>query len=91
MEALEQHEARGWRAAQGVLDPRHAAQRADRPKRRVRRPRADARRRARGGQQLADVVVGDEALGVRAREHDPAYAWLGFGAGDDGLEARDGA
>ena len=57
----------------------------------ARRRPADARRGARGGEQLADVVVGDEALRMRAGEHDAGDVGIGLRPLDQPLQAVDHA
>ena len=79
--------AAGVRAS--ASDPRAGAAGADRGERGARGRAADAGRRPRGGEQLGDVVVGHEALGMRAGEDDARYARIGLGALDEPLEPVD--
>ena len=72
-----------------MLDARQVAQGTDGPKRRRRRARADGRALARTRQQLADVVVRDEAVRVRPGDDDAPHAFVGLHPLDQRLQALD--
>jgi hypothetical protein len=67
----------------------HPARRAGRAQRGAGRPGRDRRAGLGAGQQLGDIVVGDEALGVRAGQDHGADAVVGLRPGDQVGERRD--
>jgi hypothetical protein len=70
VEALECDQSGSRGALQRPLDTTHPAQGPDDAQRALRGAPADRRTAAGGCEQLADVVVGHEALGVRTGQYD---------------------